>query len=771
MIIIGCGYFYMSLSLPNVDALKNMQLQIPLRVYTSDNKLIAIYGEKRRVPVKLHDVPPQLINAILDTEDKRFYEHPGVDFIGLARATIQLIETGKKSQGASTITMQVARNFFLTRKKTYHRKINEIMLALKMSHDLTKDKVLELYVNKIYLGQRAYGVAAAAQIYYGKPLNQLDLAQMAMMAGLPQSPSRDNPITNPKGALDRRQHVLQRMLEAKHITQEQYDQANSQPVTASFHGLTVNTSAPYVGEMVRQAMMVEFGQNAYTDGYRVYTTLDSSLQQEANKDLKNGLEAYDRRHGYRGPEQKWGAPSPEKISQEWPIKLNNLPTVNGMLPAVITSETDNTITALIGNNQEITINWDGMSWARPMIDTKTRGAAPKISSDIAKPGDLIRIRKATNGNWQLTQIPAIQGALVALAPNDGSIVALTGGYSYVISHFNRATQALRQPGSNFKPFVYSAALAQGMTLASMINDAPVVLEDTGENQLWRPQNDTEKFYGPTSLRVGLMKSRNLVSIRLLQTIGIPYALKYISRFGFDPYTLPNTLSLALGSASLTPLQIISGYSVFANGGYEVKPYFIKKILNENNDTVYEIKPQTACETTNCQPTDTTTIAPQTITPANAYLMTSAMQDVIKRGTGRKALVLKRSDLAGKTGTTNNQMDAWFSGFNSDIATTVWVGFDTPISLNEYGAQSALPIWINFMGYALKGKPEHTMNRPNDIVTIKIDPKNGLLAAPGQQNAQFEQFRKQYAPTEQSTATPTNDPYQTNNSNNNTEQIF
>jgi penicillin-binding protein 1A len=626
VIIFGALYAYMQICLPDVSVLNDVTLQVPLRVYSADGKLIAEYGSKRRAPVSINQVPKQLIQAIIATEDARFYSHPGVDLIGIVRAAIAVISSGHKVQGASTITMQVARNFYLSPKKTYSRKIKEILLAIKIDKELSKDKILELYLNKVYFGSRAYGVSAAAHVYYGKSLNELTLPELAMIAGLPQAPSRNNPLNDPEAALMRRNHVLKRMLDVGYIDKKTYEAAIKAPITTHYHQDRVQLDAPYVAEMVRAAMVMMYGPRAYDSGLNVYTTISSELQNDATDALQSGLVAYSVRHGMR------------------------------------------------------------------------RSAIPKV-----------------------------QGAIVVLNPENGAVLALNGGYDFEYSAFNRALQAERQPGSSFKPFLYSAALAKGFTLATTINDAPIMVRDSGENSWWRPENDDDQFYGPTRLRVALAESRNLVSIRLLSEIGIPYALDYIQRFGFDSNELPHTLSLALGSGVITPMQLAEGYAVFANGGHQVTPYFINKIVDENGKVIYQAKPK---------------LGEQVITQQNAYLMTQAMKSVIQNGTAEGAKILNRHDLAGKTGTTNNQIDAWFSGFNSNVLATVWVGFDnSQTSLHEYGAQVALPIWINFMKNALANQPEATMPEPAGIVTARINPKTGLLASSREKNAIFEIFQK------------------------------
>lgn len=752
VIILGVLYTYMELQLPDVSVLKDVHLQVPLRIYSSDGKLIAQYGAMRRIPVALDQVPKPLINAVLATEDARFYSHPGVDLISLARAAKAVLQSGRKVQGASTITMQVARNFFLTRKKTYSRKIKEILLALKIDKELSKDKILELYLNKVYFGNRAYGVAAAAKVYYGKTLDQLTLPEMAMIAGLPQAPSRNNPLQNPVAAKKRRNHVLWRMYHVGFIDKKTYLEAIKAPLTAAYHDERTMLDAPYVAEMVRQVMVNDYGAKAYDGGFSVYTTISSQLQKAANRALHDGLIAYSERHGFRRPTVNFGQPTPNNLLS-WQQKLDSIPKVHQMQPAAVLAVNQFSVQALLRNGNQITIPWSGLSWAKPAFKNGYTGRPPTNASSIVSVGDLIWVRKNTQNQWQLTQIPEVQGSLVVIDPQTGALLALAGGFDYALSNFNRATQAERQPGSNFKPFIYSAALAKGYTLATMINDAPIVIRDTGENQLWRPANDTMKFYGPTRLRIGLTKSRNLVSIRLLRDIGVPYALNYLRRFGFNVDKLPRTLSLALGAGTVTPVQIAAGYAVFANGGYQVMPYFIGEIMGQGAQMIFQANPAKACE--NCitqsdAQTNSTPMAPQALTPQNAYLMTQALRGVIQTGTGRAAKVLHRTDLAGKTGTTNKQVDAWFSGFNSHIETTVWVGFDdSGRSLHEYGAQAALPIWIQFMRSALKNMPETTMPRPSGIVTVRIDPRNGLLADPNQQNAIFEVFRKNSEPRQYS----------------------
>lgn len=743
-------YVYLYSHLPDVNTLKNVQYQMPLSIYTSDGQLIAQYGEKRRTPVKLEEVPKKLIQAILATEDSRYYEHQGVDMRGLARAIVAVVTSGRKSQGASTITMQVARNFFLSSKKTFSRKINEMLLAIKIDATFSKEKILEMYLNKIYFGNRAYGVAAAAEVYFGLKLNQLNLAQMAMIAGLPQAPSRDNPISNPEASLARRNHVLSRMYDLGYINKKTYKETIRMPIDAHYHSQPIQVKAPYVAEMVRAAMVDVYNDEAYTKGLKVYTTLNTKMQRAANNAVLTGLTQYDKKRGYRGPVDHWKV-SDDSTVEDWQNQIKKLDVMNTALPAVVLETSPDSVKIILHDGNIVEIDNESVAWAL--------NSAHNTIHDLLKQGDVIYVEKNQNAKWQLTQIPEVEGALVALNPNDGAVLALVGGYSTQKSHFNRATKAERQPGSCFKPFVYSAALAKGFTLASVINDAPLVMSDNSENEFWRPQNSTRKFYGNTRLRVALAKSRNLVSIRLLRSIGISYAQEYIRRFGFPKSALPNTLTLALGSGSVTPLQLASSYTIFANGGFKVKPYFIQRIENENGEKIHQEYPLSVCEEclTNDAVADEELFrnnsipAPRIITPQNAFLINSALQDTIKYGTARKASILGRNDLSGKTGTTNNQVDAWFTGYNSDIVATVWMGFDKPKSLNEYSSDTALPVWINFMSVALSGMPEHKLAQPNDLLNVRIDPKSGLLASPEQKDAITEFFTQETIPKEHAEA--------------------
>ena len=751
----------LSPELPSTDVLKDVHLQTPLRVYTRDGRLMAEFGEKRRIPLRLDEVPSAMVQAVVAAEDERFFQHPGVDWQGLVRAVAYLVRTGEKGPGGSTVTMQVARNFFLGREKTYERKLKEILLALKIERRLSKEEILELYFNKIFFGHRAYGVGAATQVYYGRSLEELKLAQVAMLAGLPKAPSRYNPIVNPQRALARRDYVLGRMLELGFIGAEAHADAVAEPVSAKRHGLKVEIEAPYAAEMVRAALKEELGERAYVGAYRVFTTIDSARQSAANRALRTGLLEYDRRHGYRGPEKRLEDPGGDAQRNE--SLLSGIPVVGGLLPALVLEVDEEVVLAHAKGFGEIELPWSTLEWARPYIDVNRRGPTPKKPADVVQVGDVIRVSLTEEG-WVLSQVPAVEGAFVAQNPRDGAIVALAGGFDYYRSKFNRVTQALRQPGSSFKPFIYSAALQQGFTPASFINDAPVVFEDYGLEDVWRPQNYSGRFFGPTRMRVALYKSRNLVSIRLLKATGIERALEHVARFGIDASRLPANLSLAVGSGEVTPLELSTGYAVIANGGYRVEPYFIERIEDADGDVIRHAQAPRVCRECERAARSGDTVsaeaesaggaaasgpnwAQRSVDARNVWLMHSMMRDVVSRGTGRRALALGREDLAGKTGTTNNFRDAWFAGFNPGLVAIAWVGFDKHRSLGsrEAGSKVALPMWIDFMRSALDGVPEEYLERPEGLVTIRIDPESGEPSPAGDSGAIFETFRAENAP--------------------------
>ncbi|MEX2524633.1 MAG: penicillin-binding protein 1A [Gammaproteobacteria bacterium] len=773
--------------LPEVDALRDVRMQVPLRVYSADGSLIAEFGEKRRIPVKIEDTPEQMVQAFLAAEDDRFYQHPGVAWQGIARAAYVLLKTGEKREGGSTITMQVARNFFLSREKSYIRKLNEIFLALKIEQELSKEEVLELYLNKIYLGHRAYGIGSAAQVYYGRNVNELTLPQIAMIAGLPKAPSTTNPVSHPERALNRRAYVLNRMLTQGYISREEYSEAMKAPVTAVLHSPDVELEAPYVAEMVRTRMLEMHGEEAYNAGYKVFTTVRDKNQVAANHALRESLLEYDRRHGYRGPEQHLQL---EESGGEaaWRQLLEPFPVIGNLYPALVVEVHEQSVTAWLSGIGLIDIEWSGLEWARPYINENLRGAQPKTAGAILEPGDVIRIIEDNEGRWLLSQIPEVEGGMVSLDPNDGSVLALTGGFDFQRSKFNRITQAMRQPGSSFKPFVYSAALEAGYTAASIINDAPVVFDDPGIEDIWRPENYSRRYYGPTRLREALINSRNLVSIRLLHDIGVSFTLDHVEKFGYDKKQLPRNLSLALGSGNITPMQHARAFSVFANGGYRIEPWFLARIENIDDEIIYEHDPLVVCrdcreplsgengdndrETNRAEETDNDPvnsgtdvtwlvspdiapepaprIAPRTVSEENVWIMNSITRDVIQHGTGRRARVLNRSDISGKTGTTNDQRDAWFAGFSPEVVAVSWVGFDNfqPLGNIETGARAALPMWIRYMRVALEGIPVNIPERPAGLVMARIDPDTGKLASPGNPDAIFEVFRSGNVPTEE-----------------------
>lgn len=936
LLVLVAGWLVLSRELPSIDLLKDVQLQQALRVYSNDGKLIAEYGEKRRIPLPIEEIPQVVKDAFLASEDDRFYDHPGVDYQGLARAVINLLLTGDKSQGGSTITMQVARNFFLSPEKSYKRKISEMLLALRIEKELSKDQILELYLNKIYFGKRAYGIAAAAQVYYGKRVEELTLPEVAMIAGLPKAPSRYNPVANPERATLRRNYVLRRMLELQMIVQEAYDTATVEPVNAVTFEKAAELEAAYVGEMVRAELVGRFGEDIYTSGLRVYTTVDSRLQESANQALRNGLLDYDQRHGYRGPIRQLSLPPgmteivltevdeaavldaaaaseveitedeaaaedtasrrglidrateslPGEAGPAWSFRdidreLEAIGRSGKVLPALVTrfvtlppppAGTDKEKPApeslqaaeiYLGGRQYARLDFEQVKWAKPFISTDAQGPEPKAITDVLKVGDYIWVMQRGE-LWALVQVPQVEGAIVSMDPQSGALLALAGGFDFYRSKFNRAMQARRQPGSSFKPFIYAAALDKGYTAASIINDAPVVFDDPALEGKWRPENYSGEFFGPTRLREGLVKSRNLVSIRLLQELGIERARRFVRRFGFPEENLPRDLSLALGSGTVTPLEMTRGFAAFANDGYLITPFFIDRIETADGKPLWLAEYNLACVKCFVEkmdpallmegydvelPTDETAaeaatealpvaVAPapaqfqepatggveadgmqviaevlarsrepgigtpatavippamqqipepavetpdevaivepesepvlkrrvkpadKILEPEVAYIMNSMLRDVIQRGTGVRARALGRNDLAGKTGTTNDQYDAWFSGFNHRYVTTTWLGFDgfQPLGAQEAGAAASLPVWIDYMKVALEGVPEELTPQPAGIVTMRIDAATGLLAGKNTREAIFEIFRHDTAPTEESAGVADIDPF-------------
>ena len=789
----GVAYWLVSPRLPSVAVLKDYHMQVPLRVLTADGKLIATFGETRRIPVSIDQVPDMVKHAVLSAEDADFYSHPGIDWRGITRAGFHVLASGgNKTQGGSTITQQVARNFFLSPEKLYSRKLIEMFIALRIEGELSKDQILELYLNKMFLGHRSYGVAAAAEYYYGKQLNQLTVAQCAAIASTFQLPSAVNPLTNTPRLISRRNWVLGQMLEHKYINQAQYEEAIRAPDDAAPHEQPIQVDAPYVAEMARLQALDRLGNDALTEGYVVKTTLVSTRQEAAVAAVRDGLSIYDHRHGWRGPEAHEEL-APGASDADYNNLLSSYGDVAGMTPGLVTASSASEASVYLPDHQTIQLNVAAIDWARPYINESRIGAAPKSVNEVLKPGDIIRVIRDDKGNWQLTQIPKAQAALVSLNPEDGAIQSLVGGFNFQRSKFNRAVMAARQPGSSFKPFIYSSAFERGFTAASIVNDAPLALPDPSQpNGLWTPSNDDNKFAGPMRLREALIESKNLVSVRLLDAIGVRYARDYVTRFGFPLDALPNNLSMALGTASVSPLSMARGYAVFANGGYLITPYFIGEIDDRDGKPVYVANPARACA--DCQarllqntppapppanmltngvaasnasaapaPAASVGMAGETVLPADAhngeappvlaphvidirndYLVTSLMKDVIASpmGTGYAAKVLNRPDLAGKTGSTNDHRDAWFVGFNGDLTTAVWLGFDdfTPLGKGEYGAKAALPIWIDYMGDALKGLPMKDLAMPPGITTVQINRESGLPTTTDDPDAMSEIFK-------------------------------
>ncbi|WP_341314111.1 penicillin-binding protein 1A [Paraburkholderia sp. IMGN_8] len=704
LLVLGYALVVATPNLPSLDALTDYRPKVPLRIYTADHVLIGEFGEERRDIAHIQDVPDSLKKAVLAIEDARFYDHGGVDLTGIARAGFVALTNGHATQGASTITMQVARNFFLSSEKTYTRKIYEMLLAYKIESKLTKDQILEVYMNQIYLGQRAYGFASAARVYFGKDLKNLTLAESAMLAGLPKAPSAYNPVVNPKRAKVRQEYILQRMYELHYITQEQYDEASKQPLVVKGAGKEFSVHAEYVAEMVRQMMYAQYREEAYTRGLNVVTTIDSADQDVAYRALRKGLMDYERRHGYRGPEAFIDLPSDaDDREQAIDDALLEHPDNGELIAAVVTAANPKQVQATFIDGNVATIQGDGLRFAAFALGTRAQ------PNQRLRPGAIIRLVKGDDGSWSITQLPQVEGAFVSVIPQDGAIRALIGGFDFNKNKFNHVTQAWRQPGSSFKPFIYSASLEKGLGPATVINDAPLFFSaaETG-GQAWEPKNYGGGFDGPMTMRTALQKSRNLVSIRILNQIGTKYAQQYITRFGFDADRHPAYLPMALGAGLVTPLQMAGAFSVFANGGYRINPYLIAEVTDQRGIVVAHAQPLVAAQS-----------APHAIEPRNAYVMNSLLQSVAQRGTGAKSNVLKRTDLAGKTGTTNDSRDAWFAGYQHTLTAIAWIGYDNPRSLGdkETGGGLALPVWIDYMGRALKGVPEYKMPMPDDVTEI------------------------------------------------------
>ncbi|MEQ5113780.1 peptidoglycan glycosyltransferase/peptidoglycan DD-transpeptidase MrcA [Providencia vermicola] len=778
-------YKYVEGELPDVATMKDIRLQIPMQVYSADNELIAQYGEKRRIPLPLAEIPPLMVKAFIATEDSRFYEHHGIDPIGIFRAVSVMASSGHASQGASTITQQLARNFYLSPEKTLMRKAKEAFLAIRIEQLFSKDEIMELYLNKIYLGNRAYGVGAAAYVYFGKTVDELTLSEMAMIAGLPKAPSTFNPLYSYDRAVNRRNVVLSRMLEEKYITRDQYEQARNEKIVASYHAPKIDFSAPYLAEMARQTLYDKYGEDAYTDGYKVYTTVIRKDQEAATDAVRNNLIDYDTRHGYRGPaevlwkptEMAWAA---EKIIE----KLKKSPVYGPLMPGVVLSATGSEANVMLADGSKIDITMTGVRWARKFISDTQQGASPRAVNAVVQVGEQIWVRKVKD-NWWLGQVPDVNAAFVALNPNDGAIIALVGGFDFNMSEFNRVTQSLRQVGSNIKPFLYTAAMDKGLTLSSLLNDVPISRWDAGAGSDWRPKNSPPRYDGPIRLRQGLGQSKNVVMVRAMRAMGVDYAADYLMRFGFPRENINRTEALALGAPSFTPMQMVRGYAVMVNGGYLVDPYYILKIENHNDEVIFEANPKLACpdctnipviygdtertieikgiddESTeevtqsghnvvNQEPTmevatsgdenvsSEPQYAPHVISTPLAFLIRDAMMTNIYgepgwSGTGWRAArdLGGRRDIGGKTGTTNSSKDAWFSGYGPDIVASAWIGFDDnrrTLGRGEAGAKSAQPMWDDFMKSILTGVPVKMMKPPKGVISVSIDSRTGKLGS-------------------------------------------
>jgi penicillin-binding protein 1A len=722
--------------LPSLDALTNYRPKQPLRVWSADNYLLAEYGEERRDFIKIKDTPKDMQNAILAIEDVRFYKHGGVDTKGILRAAVNNILGGSK-EGASTITMQVARNFYLSNERSFKRKINEALLAIKIEHSLNKEQILELYINQIFLGQRSYGFAAAAQIYFGKPLNKLNLAEIAVLAGLPKAPTNYNPFQYPKRAISRQRQVLANMKRYKFITEAQYEKALATPLHFKSARETREFAADYVGEMVRQVMFERYKDSIYSSGMNVYTTISKDDQQAANKALMQGVLDYDQRHGFRGPEKQLAE---KDMSGSDAIKnmeeaLDEFESFNGLTPAVVTKISKNAIQVHSASGEDIKIEGTDLAMIQSQLNSKDPSKIP--AKLRVKVGSIIRILQTDTG-WKVSQLPQVESAIVALDSNDGAIKALVGGFNFSRNKFNHVTQAWRQPGSSFKPFIYSAALEKGYSPASVFEDEPISFSAqlTGSGEDWNPHNFDGKYEGPMRLRTALTKSKNMVSIRLLNAIGVEYAQNFITQFGFAEKDHPPYLTLALGAGSVTVWKMAEAYAVFSNGGYRIKPYLISKITDSHGKVI-----ETA------QITRVGENAERAIDERNAFIMTSMMRDVTRIGTAAKASQLGRFDLAGKTGTTNNHVDAWFAGYNPKHVAVVWMGYDQPRTLgSETGGSAALPIWINYMATALKDIAQEIPSMPDGVTQIKINLSNGRLANDNE-GGLYEYFYEEYPPSE------------------------
>ncbi|MCC5854749.1 MAG: PBP1A family penicillin-binding protein [Idiomarina sp.] len=803
-------YFYVKPELPSVDTLRDVRLQTPMQVYTKDGQLISQFGEQRRIPVTYDELPQAMIDAVLATEDSRFYDHFGVDPIGVMRAFRVLVMTGEMREGASTITMQVARNFFLTRERAWMRKIKEAFIALHIERLLSKEEILALYMNKPGLGHRAYGVAAAAQVYYGRDLDQLTLAEIATIAGLFQAPSILNPISNPAASVQRRRIVLRRMLDMGFIDQDAYEAAFHAPVTASYHVAEIEVSAPYLAEMVRQEMVDRYGVEVYDSGMKVYTTITAEKQMAAEQALRENLHDYDERHGYRGPVRRlWGlTPDAVRGLQTSALMdeatIENIREFNGgrwddaairahlarqprfgrLISAVVLEVGEKEAEVMLRGGQRITLPWEAMDWARQFLDHDRQGRAPRTAGEILEAGHQVWIRRVGE-EYRLAQLPGPASAVVGLNPQDGAIESIVGGYSFNVSQYNRAIQAKRQVGSTIKPFIYAAAMEHGFTLASLVNDAPITQWNPGSGSAWRPRNSPEVYDGPIRLREALARSKNVVSVRLLRSMGVDTTADYIRRFGFKDDEIPRNESLSLGSASFTPLEMARAFAVFANGGYLVDPYFIARIEDADGEEVYRANPKLVCP--DCRQEELNPDgwwedeplpqAPRVISEQAAFLVTEALKSAIWgggswqhqtgwNGTGWRAQSLRNRNIAGKTGTTNDVRDAWFAGYSRGHVGVIWVGFDNlefplgrttlnanlgrqrqPITASEAGGTTALPGWIRYMETALPLVDSSPFELPSQMMSVRIDQRSGKLSRRTDHTSQFEYFIEGSAPTE------------------------
>jgi len=789
--VIG-AYYYVQPGLPAAETIRDIPLQIPLRIFSRDGHLISEIGERRRILITYEDLPTHVVDAFVAAEDQRFFVHPGIDYRGILRAFMQLALTGDISSGGSTLTQQLARDYFLTREQKFARKLREAFLAYKIEQEFTKQQIMALFLNKMFFGQRAYGVAAAAQVYFNKDLANINEAEAATLAGVLPAPSRYNPVYSAANAERRRGYVLGRMQSLGYIDEAGYDTAMAYPVESKLYGAAVELNAPFVAEMVRSEMLKRYGEDTYSAGYQVVTALDSRLQMAANYALRNGLLEFTRRRGYRGPignveldEQVLAAPF-----EEWPIEIRELLeqyAPGGLSVALVTAVTENNTASIIfRGGATASLPWAGISWAKPYVDSETVGDPPETAADVLKVGDLIYVMPTASDSWALTQVPEAQGAVVSTDPYDGAVNALTGGFDFTTSKFNRARQAYRQPGSSFKPFIYSAALEHGNTAATVVLDAPVVINSSELEAVWRPINYSGRFYGPTRMREALYRSMNLVSVRLLLfETGVGNAVRHIEKFGFGGAALPRNGSLALGAGAASPLDMAQGYATLANGGHAVKPYVIDAIYGPEGETLYRADPAVVCDECVAEEEEEprpvfddeleqemtleemadialvyrpdasvapelfedVNVAPQVISPQNAFIVQDMMRDVVRRGTGVRANALGRRDLSGKTGTSNDRRDAWFGGFNGDLAAIVWVGHDDsrPLGPGEEGSRTALPIWVEFARIAFRGVPENQMPMPEGIVSQRIDRETGCPARAGQGNTTWEVFREGHVP--------------------------